>query len=39
MEAKKWSIVQINVCNVLEENGMFNKAAKEKQFYLRSFQV
>ena len=36
---QKWTIIQINIFSILEENNFFSKKSEEKKFYLRSFQV
>lgn len=39
IEPQKWSVVQINIFSILEDNEMFSKSLEEKKFYLRSFQI
>lgn len=39
IEAGKWTIVQLNIYNILEENNMFSKSHGDNKFYLRSFQI
>ena len=39
IQPQKWTIIQLNVFNILDENNMFNKRSEEKKFYLRSFQI
>ena len=39
IEPQKWSVIQINIYSILDENEMFSKSSEEKKFYLRSFQI